>query len=102
MNKIYSNQMSIASALAQGIRENEALLQQQGIHIDTQKLDELNRELEQMAIRQEEAEIALREVREKAHELLSELKDLCNESKSPIKLAFPPEQWAKFGLADKR
>ncbi len=94
--------MSKATMFAQGVRENEAVLKQQGIVIDTERIDALCKELEVVATRQEEVEQMLHEVRGKAHELLSELKDVYNEGKSPVKLNFPPEAWAKFGLPDKR
>ncbi len=102
MNKIYSDQIAKATSLSAGIKSNAKTLQEKGINIDTSPMDVTCRTLEEIALRQEEAETALKEVRMKAHEALDQLKELINDNKTPIKLNFAPEQWAKFGIADKR
>lgn len=102
MNKIYSDPIRKAMALSQGVKENAGLLQQHSISINTEKILSACKVLEEIAAKQEAAETTLKEIREKAHAALDELKNLYNQGKQPVKLNFPPEQWAKFGLPDKR
>lgn len=102
MNKIYSDQIEKARSLSAGIAENASLLSRKGLNPDMGKLNEKVQALTEAANRQEDAEKALYEARAKAHELLDELKALYNEAKAPIKLNYLPEEWAKFGLPDKR
>ncbi len=102
MNKIYSDQIAKAESLVKGINDNSAELQGRGISTETSKIENLYKALIEAAEKQEAAQIALNECRDKSHELLAELKELYNATKDPIKQAFPLEQWAKFGLPDKR
>ncbi len=102
MNKIYSDQIEKAENLVKGINCNSTELQGRGIPTDTAKIEETYKALTEASEKQEAAQIALNECRDRAHELLSELKGLYNAAKEPIKQAFPLEQWAKFGLPDKR
>lgn len=94
--------MSRAEALSQGIGKNAETLSRKGISPDTSKLDELCKALAEAATRQEEAEKVLDEARSKAHKLLDDLKAVYSETKAPIKVKFAPEDWAAFGLPDKR
>ncbi len=88
--------------LSEGIRKNEETLKAQGIHLSPGKLEALCGELERAAHEQEDAENRLKEARNKAHDLLTALKNLYNESKMPIKSSYEMEAWAKFGIMDKR
>ncbi len=102
MNKIYSDQIAKAENLVKGIAENAAELQGRGIPTDTSKIEETYKALIEASDMQEAAEKTLNECRDRAHELLAELKELYTSAKDPIKQAYPLEQWAKFGLPDKR
>ncbi len=102
MNKIYSDQIGKAENLVKGVAVNSAELQGRGIPADMSKIEEACKALIEASGRQEEAEKVLNECRDRAHELLAELKELYNAAKEPIKQAYPMEQWAKFGLPDKR
>lgn len=102
MNKTYSDQITKAQMLSKGILKNAEILQQRGLNINTEKLESTCKAFEDAAAKQEAAENVLRESRDKAHELLAELKRLCDDAKQPIKTNFPTEEWAKFGLTDKR
>ncbi len=102
MNKIYSDQIVKAENLVKGISGNTAELQGRGILTDTSRLESVYKALTEASDKQEAAQVALNECRDRAHELLAELKELYNAAKDPIKQAFPLEQWAKFGLPDKR
>ncbi len=102
MNKIYSDQIAKAENLVKGITANSTELQGRGISTDTSKIENTYKALIEASEKQEAAEKALGECRDKAHELLAELKELYAAAKDPIKQAYPLEQWARFGLPDKR
>ncbi len=102
MNKIYSDQIGKAENLVKGITSNASELQGRGIPTDTSKIEAVYKALIEASEKQEAAQTALNECRDKAHELLAELKELYTSAKDPIKQAYPLEQWAKFGLPDKR
>ncbi len=102
MNKIYSDQIAKAENLVKGIAGNAAELQGRGITTDTSKIEATYKDLIEASEKQEAAQTALNECRDRAHELLAELKELYTSAKDPIKQAYPLEQWAKFGLPDKR
>ena len=88
--------------LSEGIRKNSERLKQKNINLSTDKMDEVCKALEEIAAKQEVAENSLKEVRTQAHSILDELKEIYNENKMPIKVNFSLEQWADFGLMDKR
>ena len=102
MNKIYSDMLSKAQMLSEGISKNAGELEKKNIRIDCKRIDNLRAELEAAAHKQEEAEQALFAARDKAHELLNDLKNCCADSKAPIKNAYLVDSWARFGLTDKR
>ncbi len=102
MNKIYSDQIAKAENLVKGIAANSAELQGRGILTNTSKIEVTYKALIEASGKQEAAQEALNECRDKAHELLAELKELYTATKDSIKQAYPLEQWAKFGLPDKR
>ncbi len=102
MNKIYSDQIEKAKNLVKGVAANAAELQGRGIPTDMSKVEETYKALIEASDKQEAAEKALNECRDKAHELLAELKELYISAKDPIKQAYPLEQWARFGRPDKR
>ncbi len=102
MNKIYSDQIAKAENLVKGIAENSAELKGRGLPTDTSKIEAAYKALTEASEKQEAAQAALNECRDRAHELLAELKDLYTAAKDPIKQAYPLEQWARFGLPDKR
>ncbi len=102
MNKIYSDQIQKATMLSDGIKKNDETLKQKGINLMTEQLEAVAKALEEASNAQEEAEKELSVRRNAAHALLAELKNLCNETKQPIKTTFPLEQWHKFGLTDRR
>ncbi len=88
--------------LTEGIKGNEELLRERGIQIEPEKLAALSKALEEAGARQDEAKLALDQCRKDAHARLEALKEHFNDAKQPIKLAFLPEEWSNFGLADKR
>ncbi len=102
MNKIYSDQIAKAISLSDGIERNRETLIQQGITINTDAMNSYCKELEEVAKQQEDAELALKKVRDEAHRLLDLLKAEIIENKNPIKLKFLPDRWQQFGIADKR
>ncbi len=102
MNKTYSEQIAKVASLAEGIRQNAESLSQQHISTSTEKLESTAKLLEEAALKQEAAGEALKVIRQQAHELLDRLKNLYTDAKSPIKLNYPPEQWHRFGIPDKR
>ncbi len=102
MNRIYADQITKAENLVKGINSNSSELQARGVPTETSKIEATYKALIEASDRQEAAEAALYECRDKAHTLLAELKELYITAKAPVKQAFPPDQWAKFGLPDKR
>ena len=102
MNKIYSDPILKAHALADGVKKRANLLAQKGIKIDVEKLNATRMMLEEAGKEQDAAEAKLREAREHAHECLEELKNIYTLSKTPIKENFSPEIWFTFGLQDKK
>ncbi len=102
MLKIYSDQIEKVQMLLSGTQGKDAALRQKNITIEREKLELVCKALEEAAQKQEAAKVTLDECRNAAHALLEELKTCFGEAKQPIKLAFPPEEWAAFGLADKR
>ncbi len=102
MNKIYTDQIEKAHSLSDGIRQHKEKLQKQGISLHTETLDNCRRALEEIAQKQDDAEAVLKEIRNEAHKLLEQVKEQIADIKTPIKLNFPFEAWAQFGIADKR
>ncbi len=102
MNKIYSDPISKAYALADGVKKQSGLLAQKGIAIDVDKLSAACATLERAGEVQDAAEAKLKEAREAAHAALEELKEVFVASKMPLKQNFPPEMWLSFGLQDKK
>lgn len=102
MNKIYSDMLSKARTFSESVSKNADELEKKNIRIDCGRIDNLSLRLEEAALRQEEAEQALFAARDKAHELLDELKACYSDSKAPIKSNYTVESWARFGLADRR
>lgn len=102
MNKIYSDPISKAYALADGVKKQSGMLAQKGIAIDVDKLFAACAALEKAGELQDVAEVKLKEARETAHIALEKLKEVFVASKAPIKQNFPPEMWLSFGLHDKK
>lgn len=102
MNKIYLDILSKSEMLAEGISRNAKELASKNIHINTDKILSLRKELESAAQKQESAEMQLTEAREKAHSALDELKRYCMDAKLPIKQNYFVDSWSRFGLTDKR
>ncbi len=102
MNKIYSDQIDKAKSLSDGIKKQSETLKQQGITISTEAMDSCRRALHEVALKQVEAELALKAVRDEAHLLMEQLKEMILANKTPIKEHFALEQWQHFGIADKR
>lgn len=102
MNKIYSDQIAKATSLSDGIKRNVETLKRRSIDLNTEAMDSICKQLVEASNKQEEAEQALKLVRDEAHSLLEQLKTEILETKTPIKTTFPPEQWQQFGIADKR
>ena len=102
MNKIYLDILSKSGILAEGISKNAKELASKNIHINTDKILSMRKELESAAKEQEVAEKHLAEARKKAHKAMDELKQYCLQAKQPIKHNFFVDSWARFGLTDKR
>lgn len=102
MNKIYSGQIEKVKSLVAGIQNNKAVLDAKGLNCDVSQLIELQNSLAESAKKQEEAESALKEIRDVAHADLDKLKNAWNNMKLPIKNNFQIEQWSTFGISDKR
>ncbi len=102
MNKIYSEPIAKAGALADGVRKQADALAKKGVVIDVDRLSAACSALEQAGDAQDAAEAKLKEVRDAAHLRLDELKEVFNASKLPIKQNFPPEVWLSFGIQDKK
>lgn len=102
MNKGYLDQMSKARMLSEGVSVHMSELVKKNIKIDTRKLDELTKELEDAAKKQDEAESSLLSARQNAYKLLDDLKQELLSVKIPIKSAFLSDEWSKFGITDKR
>lgn len=102
MNKIYSEPLSKAESLINGVRKQADTLAKKGIAVDVDALIAACRALEHAGAEQVAAEAKLKEVRDAAHSALEELKTVFNDSKAPIKQNFPPEVWLSFGLLDKK
>ena len=94
--------LSKSEMLAEGISRNAKELASKNIHINTDKILSLRKELESAAQKQESAEMQLTEAREKAHSVLDELKRYCMDAKLPIKQNYFVDSWSRFGLSDKR
>lgn len=102
MNKGYLDQMSKATMLSKGVSAHMSELVNKNIKVDTRKLDELTKALEDAAKKQEEAESLLLSARQNAYKLLDDLKQELVSVKTPINSAFLCDEWSKFGIADKR
>ena len=102
MNKIYSDPISKVNSLVGGIEKNAEKLKSKGISTDVQKLQKAVQQMTEAAQNQEAAELALGEARSEAHLQLKTLKMLYEEAKMSIKTHFAMEQWATFGIPDKR
>lgn len=102
MNKIYLEPVEKAKSLIEGVNKQSDLLAKHGICIDVERLNRLCDALYEAGLRQEEAEMGLKEARDAAHKLLDELKDFYAASKLPIKQNFPQYGWIAFGVVDKK
>lgn len=102
MNKNYSDIMSKAEMLAEGISKHVNELASKNIHINTDQILSFRKELESAAQLQETAEKQLVDAREKARSVLYELKQCCLDAKQPIKQNYFVDSWSRFGLTDKR
>lgn len=94
--------LSKARSFSESVSKNADELEKKNIRIDCGRIDNLSLRLEEAAFRQEEVEQALFAARDKAHGLLDELKACYGDSKALIKSNFAVENWARFGLADRR
>ncbi len=103
MNRIYSEQIEKALALAEGLKKNSATLKAQGF--DLSLIEKLEQDCEIMA-REGEAiaaeEEALSEHRSACHVVLSRLKTNFFSGKGFIKQNIEQEQWNNYGVPDKR
>lgn len=102
MNKIYSEPVSKARSLVEGIKKQGESLAKKGIVADAGKLLALCEELEEAGRNQDAAEAQLKVARDIAHAKLNSLKELYAELKNPIKQNFAPETWYSFGIPDKK
>ncbi|MBQ6694931.1 MAG: hypothetical protein IJN24_08685 [Bacteroidaceae bacterium] len=102
MNKIYLEPASKARAFIDGVLKQHDVLAKKGISIHADELLAACNELEEAGRNQDEAELHLRIARDKAHKALDRLKELYSVAKSPVKQSFTQEQWASFGLTDKK
>lgn len=103
MNRIYSEQIERALALAEGLKKNADKLQAQGFDISLiEKLEQdcelMAREGEAIAVEEE----ALAKHRTDCHVILSRLKTNFFTGKGYIKQNYQQEQWAEYGVPDKR
>mgnify|MGYP003291731285 CR=1 FL=1 len=103
MNRIYSEQIERALALAEGLKKNSAALQAKGF--DLSLIEKLEQDCELMA-REGEAiaaeEEALAKHRAACHVILSRLKTNFFNGKGYIKQNYLQDQWADYGVPDKR
>lgn len=102
MNKIYSEPISKAQSLIEGVKKQTDVLAKKGVSVSVDALAAACSALESAGAEQDAAEAKLKEARDAAHASLERLKALFNEAKAPIKQTFSPEAWLSFGLQDKK
>ncbi len=103
MNKIYSDPIEKAQLLIEGLKKNRSYLETKGYDLSViERLEkacqEMTREGEAVAAEEE----ALSKHRAQCHTILTGLKRDLYSGKSAIKQMFDQEQWALYGVPDKR
>lgn len=103
MSKTFENQVIKAKTLAEGMEKHLDELSARGVKQDT--LDSLVKASEEAIRMSQEVDRLRMETSEKLHEAnvaLRDVKDKYNELRTIIKNNYPLEKWSTFGLMDKR
>lgn len=103
MSKTFEGQTMKAKVLAEGMKNNIEELSTRGIKEDA--LNSLIAACEEAIKKSQEVDKLREEATLKLHEancVLSDIKDKYNELRLIIKSSYPPEEWQRFGLLDKR
>ena len=103
MSKTVDSQIEKSKFLIQGLRNNlEAV---KGFGFTAKQLDDMERQLDDLAKASDETEAAyavLDEKRKKMNAILDSAKEVFIERKKVIKANYPQEKWINFGVQDKR
>lgn len=103
MSKTVDSQIEKSKFLIQGLRNNLEIVK--GFGFTAKQLDDMERQLDDLAKASEETEAAyavLDEKRQKMNAILDSAKDIFTEKKKVIKANYPQEKWINFGVQDKR
>ena len=103
MSKTVDSQIEKSKFLIQGLRNNLETVK--GFGFTAKQLDDMERQLDDLAKASEETEAAyavLDEKRQKMNAILDSAKEAFIERKKVIKANYPQEKWINFGVQDKR
>ncbi len=103
MSKTIDLQIEKSRCLINGIRKNLNVLESKGF--SNQELDLMASELDKLKVANEQCDAARAELSKKVKEcnaILSSVKEKFADRKKTLKGYFPQEEWAKYGVMDKR
>lgn len=103
MSKTIELQIDKCSTLIDGLRKNVSVLADKGINNDL--LDHLGERLKSLSAANSECDALRQTLSEKVkamNSILTEVKEAYAENKRKIKGSYPQEQWARYGVMDKR
>ena len=103
MSKTYSDQVTKAQMLVAGLKKNYELVKTRGI--SQEQIAALEAAANEGSVMNREVEALREEVSRKAtvaNKKLTEVKNNMANAKQIIKRCFEQEQWADFGVMDKR
>lgn len=102
-SKKYSDQISDAHVMENGLRNNAVQVARRGIDMDfIKQLEELRNEVTKLNNEQEKLKADLKMKTAELDTTMREMNKLMRESRKVVKLEFPQEQWKEFGVNDKR
>jgi hypothetical protein len=91
-----------SKGLSKGLRKH---LQNGGNGVTIREIDEFEKQLEALAKAYAECDLIRAELAPKvrhANELMAQVKAVYADKKKMLKLRYPQEQWAAYGVPDKR
>ena len=98
----YAEQISNAQVMATGLKNNAAQVAHRGL--DAQFITDLETNRTDVSTLNDQQEKLKSDLKQKTADLEAKLADLDKkmaEAKKVVKMDFPKEQWAQFGITDK-
>lgn len=105
MTRTIELQVEKTRSLIQGMRAHLDELSAKGIQVRPEQFDALERDLTALITSSEECDRLRKEVSEKVHATnaqLASIKEQFADLKKQVKGNFLPEEWARYGVLDKR